>query len=91
MDRWVGNLHHDPIFIVLNALHMFRVDPLEEEVGLDISHHRGAAYDMSGPKKEVVEELNKLRASRHDNKVRIPKETARTPPELDSSGDDPKA
>jgi len=76
MDRWVGNLHHDPIFIVLNALHMFRVDPLEEEVGLDISHHRGAAYDMSGPKKEDVEELLEVRASRH-GKVEVPKEVAR--------------
>jgi ammonium transporter, Amt family len=65
-----------PFFMVLNALGMFRVDALEEEVGLDISHHRGPGYDMSGPKKEDVEELMEVRASRH-GKVEVPKEVAR--------------
>lgn len=60
-------------FSVLNALGMFRVDALEEEVGLDISHHHGAAYDMSGPKKEDVEELMEVRASKH-GKVEVPAE-----------------
>lgn len=64
-----------PFFLMLNALGMFRVDALEEEVGLDISHHRGAAYDMSMPKKEDVEELMELRASKH-GKVEVPKEVA---------------
>merc|ERR1712039_1009353 len=59
-----------PFFIVLKNAGMFRVDPLEEEVGLDLSHHRGAAYDLSGPKKEDVEEFM---ASRHGN-VKVPKE-----------------
>jgi len=64
-----------PFFVVLNVLGMFRVDPLEEEVGLDISHHRGAGYDMSAPKKEDVEELMEVRASKH-GKVEVPKEVA---------------
>jgi Amt family ammonium transporter len=64
-----------PFFVILNVLGMFRVDPLEEEVGLDISHHRGAAYDMSGAKKEDVEELMEVRASKH-GKVEVPKEVA---------------
>ena len=64
-----------PFFLMLNALGMFRVDPLEEEVGLDISHHRGAAYDLTAPKKEDVEELMEVRASRH-GKVEVPKEVA---------------
>ena len=64
-----------PFFYVLNVLGMFRVDALEEEVGLDISHHRGAAYDLSAPKKEDVEELMEVRASRH-GKVEVPKEVA---------------
>jgi Amt family ammonium transporter len=54
---------------------MFRVDALEEEVGLDISHHRGAAYDYSGPKEEDVQELLEERASKH-GKVEVPKEVA---------------
>jgi Amt family ammonium transporter len=65
-----------PFFYLLNAAGMFRVDPLEEEVGLDISHHRGAAYDYSGPKSEDVEELMELRASRH-GKVEVPQEVAK--------------
>eukprot|EP00980_Cylindrotheca_fusiformis_P006337 scaffold1356_cov123-Cylindrotheca_fusiformis.AAC.18 len=62
-----------PFFVVLNILGMFRVDPLEEEVGLDISHHRGAAYDMTSAKKEDVEELMEHRSSKH-GKVEVPKE-----------------
>lgn len=64
-----------PFFHCLKALGMFRVDALEEEVGLDISHHRGAAYDMTGPNKEDVEELMEVRASRH-GKVEVPAEVA---------------
>jgi Amt family ammonium transporter len=66
-----------PFFMALNMCGLFRVDSLEEEVGLDISHHRGAAYDMSGAKKEDVEELMEVRASRH-GKVEVPKEVEDT-------------
>ena len=65
-----------PFFFALNALGMFRVDALEEDVGLDISHHRGAAYDLTGPKGDDVEELMEIRASRH-GKVEVPKEVAK--------------
>jgi ammonium transporter, Amt family len=65
-----------PFFMALNAAGMFRVDMLEEEVGLDISHHRGAAYDLSGPNKEDVEELMEVRASRHAS-VEVPQEVSR--------------
>ena len=74
ITAWVVGLM-TPFFIVLNKLDMFRIDVLEEEVGLDISHHRGAAYDLSGARKEDVEELMELRASRH-GKVEVPKEVA---------------
>jgi len=46
-----------PFFFMLNMLGMFRVDPLDEEVGLDISHHKGSAYDLDCSKKKNVEEL----------------------------------
>jgi ammonium transporter, Amt family len=72
---WVGCIM-TPFFLVLNALGQFRCDAIEEEVGLDISHHRGAAYDLSGAKKEHVEELLELRASRH-GKVEVPMEVAK--------------
>jgi len=73
-----------PFFLVLNALGMFRVDALEEEVGLDISHHRGAAYDLSAPRKEDVEELLEVRASRH-GKVEVPKEVAQAAAEVEET------
>ena len=71
---WVFSLM-TPFFFMLNAAGMFRVDALEEDVGLDISHHRGAAYDLTGPKNDDVEELMEIRASRH-GKVEVPKEVA---------------
>ena len=61
---WVS-ITMTPFFVLLKKLNMFRVDPLEEEVGLDISHHRGPAYDFSAAKQEDVEELVHIRASKH--------------------------
>jgi len=71
---WVGAIM-TPFFHLLNMAGIFRVDPLEEEVGLDISHHRGAAYDLEPAKQTDVEELMEVRASRH-GKVEVPKEVA---------------
>lgn len=51
---WAGGLM-TPFFIGLNALGMLRVDPIEEKVGLDISHHKGAAYALDGPTAEEVD------------------------------------
>jgi Amt family ammonium transporter len=76
-----------PFFIVLNVTGMFRVDPLEEEVGLDLAHHRGTAYDLSGPKQADIEELMEVRASKH-GKVEIPKEVANVAAEI--SAEDPE-
>ena len=41
---------------------LFRVDPLKEDVGLNVSHQNGMAYDIKPPSKEAVDALN---ASRH--------------------------
>ena len=60
-----------PYFLLLNAAGMFRVDAIEEEVGLDISHHKGAAYDISGPSEETVQ---KYEISRSQRKLEIPQE-----------------
>jgi len=61
---WVGGTM-TPFFFALNMLGMFRVDPLEEKVGLDMSHHKGAAYDLTGPDKEDVDILAEKRATAH--------------------------
>jgi len=71
---WVGAIM-TPFFLALNAAGMFRVDPLEEEVGLDISHHRGAAYDLKAANESDVAELLEVRASKH-GKVEVPKEVS---------------
>jgi Amt family ammonium transporter len=71
---WVTSVM-TPFFLILNMAGMFRVDALEEEVGLDISHHRGSAYDYTGPKEEDIQELLEERASKH-GKVEVPKEVA---------------
>jgi len=60
---WTGGVM-TPFFILINALGLFRVDAIDEQVGLDISHHRGAAYDMDPAKQSDIDELN---ASRHGN------------------------
>jgi Amt family ammonium transporter len=54
-----------PFFLVLNALGMFRVDAIEEEVGLDISHHKGSAYDLSAPNNAAVDAFADKRATAH--------------------------
>ena len=54
-----------PFFFVLNFLGMFRVDPLEEQVGLDISHHKGAAYNLDSADQGKVDELVEKRATAH--------------------------
>jgi len=51
-----------PYFFMLKYLNLFRVDPLEEEVGLDISHHKGSAYDLQKADDKKVEELIEKRS-----------------------------
>jgi len=65
--------------LLFEALCKFHIDQLEEKIGLDVSHHYGAAYDMMGPKMEDVEEL----IAHHHGKVEAPKEVAQAAMELD--------
>jgi len=67
---WVGAVM-TPFFMLLNTLGLFRVDTVEEEVGLDISHHKGAAYDLSGPTEDQVE---KYEISTSQRKLVVPKD-----------------
>ena len=60
---WVGTLMA-PFFLMLHAAGMFRVDPLEEEVGLDISLHRGPDYDLPRKEAEELKMLEAVRSSR---------------------------
>ena len=61
MIGWTAGIM-TPFFLILNALGLFRVDPTEEKVGLDISHHKGAAYDMTAADKTDIEEMIEKRS-----------------------------
>ena len=45
-----------PFFLVLKAIGWFRVDPEDEELGMDISHHGGVAYKFDDPVAKTKEE-----------------------------------
>jgi hypothetical protein len=62
---WV-TLITTPYFLFLHFLGLFRVDLLEEEVGMDIFHHKGAAYDMSGPPEDAIARFDDSRHRKHD-------------------------
>ena len=55
-------------FYFLNYMGWLRVDPLEEEAGMDLSRHKGSAYDINPVADESVKQLN---ASRHGAKTII--------------------
>mmetsp|Transcript_41571 Transcript_41571/g.50580 ORF Transcript_41571/g.50580 Transcript_41571/m.50580 type:complete len:512 (-) Transcript_41571:247-1782(-) len=53
-------------FLIMKKLGMLRMDKIEELVGMDISRHKGAAYNENdNPRKEDIEELM---SSRHGSK-----------------------
>lgn len=55
-------------FAALNFLGWFRIDPLEEEVGMDVSRHKGAAYDIQGANADDVKQLENARMSISDDR-----------------------
>jgi len=65
-----------PFFFMLNFFGLFRIDPLEEMVGMDISRHRGPAYqhqlDESDKDihKEAVDLLNQSRSIHRADSIR---------------------
>ena len=50
-------------FAFLNYMGWYRVDELEEHAGLDISRHKGSAYDYNAPPDGTVKELMERRES----------------------------
>jgi ammonium transporter, Amt family len=51
-------------FRLLHFMGWFRVDPLEEKVGLDVSRHKGPAYEYTEPKDDSVNQLMERRESK---------------------------
>ena len=64
---WVAAIM-TPYFLLLNVAGMFRVDSMEEEVGMDIFHHKGAAYDISGPSEDSI---RKFERSRSEDRLQV--------------------
>jgi ammonium transporter, Amt family len=50
-------------FYFLNVMDWFRIDPLEEEVGMDISRHKGAAWVIDAAKEDAVTQLSQHRGA----------------------------
>ena len=62
---WVSCIMY-PFFLMLNKFGLFRVSQIDEEVGLDISKHGGAAYEMSGPSADALKDFqDKMSNSGH--------------------------
>lgn len=57
---WVGVVM-GLYFLFLNAMGWLRIDPLEEEVGMDISRHKGAAYVIDDASADHVKKLTDSR------------------------------
>ncbi len=55
-------------FYILNFFDLFRISPLEEAVGMDISRHKGSAYSMEGS--APPDKVEQLSSSRHNNSRR---------------------
>ena len=58
---WVGAVM-GPYIYLLNYFDMLRIDPLEEEVGMDISRHKGPAYEIEDVSQEKREQLSERRS-----------------------------
>jgi Amt family ammonium transporter len=71
-------------FFFLNTMGWFRIDPLEEEVGMDLSRHKGSAYNITTAKPEDVV---KLESSRHGPTVNIKKLNEDAVAAADAAGD----
>lgn len=59
---WVG-FTTGILFYTLNFMGMLRVSAFEEEAGMDISRHKGSAYDIKDVNVDAVKQLNSSRHS----------------------------
>lgn len=53
-----------PFCFILKFLNLLRIDPLEEEVGMDLSRHKGSAYSREDSNSEAVAKLDLSRSGR---------------------------
>jgi Amt family ammonium transporter len=79
-----------PFFFVLNSLGLFRINPLEEQVGMDISRHRGPAYMLEDTDKEAIDLLNQSRSQHKYSLTSSRNDGNPAKDELDLSGKNPQ-
>jgi len=80
-----------PFFSLLDFFGLFRINPLEEMVGMDISRHRGSAYNLEDANKEAVDLLNQSRSQHKYNlKGNGNNNNGPAKDELDLSGNNPQ-
>jgi Amt family ammonium transporter len=66
-------------FVILNYFGWLRIDPLEEEVGMDISYHKGSAYNIEPAAPEAISALDlsrSFRVTKSDLKQELDKDEA---------------
>ena len=51
-------------FYFLKIMGWLRISELEEHVGMDVSRHKGNAYELGRPEKEYVDQLSRSRSGR---------------------------
>ena len=51
-------------FYMLSFFGWFRVDPLEEEAGMDVSRHKGSAYAINSATDDQVDRLSRRESER---------------------------
>lgn len=72
-----------PFFYMLKILGWLRIDRLEEEVGMDVSIHKGHAYSIDTPNPELVDQLNmSKRGSKRS--IESPKEDVEEPKDAEA-------
>jgi ammonium transporter, Amt family len=69
---WVGGVM-SIFFYILNFLGWLRVSALEEEAGMDVSFHKGSAYDITPPTDEAVKQLTSSRHGVHTHEIPVEK------------------
>jgi Amt family ammonium transporter len=72
-----------PFFLFLKFAGLLRVSNIDEEVGLDISHHKGMAYTLDGP---TDESINKYEIHKSQRRLEIPTDIEQEVAEKTSNG-----
>lgn len=65
-------------FYFLKLMGWLRISELEEYVGMDVSRHKGNAYDLGRPEKELVDQLNQSRSTRGFKQADLSPEVEKT-------------